>query len=72
MKTLEVSEQTYNNFMKFKQAVEENSWEKVTEDEVLDFMIRAIMSSVELGDEDEGEDDHHCWGDHCCWHCHHH
>ena len=32
MKTLEVSEQTYNNFMKFKQAVEENSWEKVTED----------------------------------------
>lgn len=71
MKTLEVSEQTYNNFMKFKQAVEENSWEKVTEDEVLDFMIRAIMSSVELGDE-EVEDDHHCWGDHCCWHCHHH
>ena len=71
MKTLEVSEQTYNNFMKFKQAVEENSWENVTEDEVLDFMIRAIMSSVELGDV-EAEDDHHCWGDHCCWHCHHH
>ena len=28
MKNLEVSETTYNNFMKFKKAVEDNSWEK--------------------------------------------
>lgn len=69
MKNLEVSETTYNNFMKFKKAVEDNSWEKVTDDEVLDFMIRAIMSSVELSDE---EDEHECDHDHCCGHCHHH
>ena len=69
MKQLEVSEQTYANFIKFKNAVEDNSWEKVTDDEVLDFMIRAILSSVELGDEEDKEE---CDHEHCCWHCHKH
>lgn len=68
MKNLEVSETTYNNFMKFKKAVEDNSWEKVTDDEVLDFMIRAITDSIELP---EDEHEHHCHGDHCCGHCKH-
>ena len=47
-KHLEVSEQTYNNFSKLKKTIEEMAGETVTEDEVVDFMIRILMSSVEL------------------------
>lgn len=73
MKELKIKDETYNDFMMLKKIIEQNSWEKVTEDEVLDFMIRAITDSIEL-DEDEDEDGHehhHCHGDHCCWHCKH-
>ena len=70
MKELKIKDETYNDFMMLKKIIEQNSWEKVTEDEVLDFMIRAITDSIELEDEDE-HDHHHCHGDHCCWHCKH-
>lgn len=71
-KHLEVSEQTYNNFSKLKKNIEEMAGETVTEDEVVDFMIRSLMSSVELPEEDEAcccchgheKQDHHCHCDH--------
>ena len=71
-KHLEISEQTYNNFSKFKKTIEEMVGESVTEDEVVDFMIRSLMSSVELPDEEETcccchgheKQDHHCHCDH--------
>lgn len=52
-KHLEISEQTYNNFSKLKKTIEEMAGETVTEDEVVDFMIRSLMSSVELPDGEE-------------------
>ncbi|PZM87008.1 MAG: hypothetical protein DLD55_03655 [candidate division SR1 bacterium] len=59
---LEISDQTYENFAKLKKAIEEMAGEAVTEDQVVDFMIRSLMSSVELPEE---EHDHgHCCG--CC------
>lgn len=71
-KHLEVSEQTYNNFSKLKKNIEEMAGETVTEDEVVDFMIRSLMSSVELPEEEEAcccchrheKQDHHCHCDH--------
>ena len=71
-KHLEISEQTYNNFSKLKKTIEEMAGETVTEDEVVDFMIRSFMSSVELPDEEETcccchwheDEDHHCHCDH--------
>jgi len=71
-KHLEISEQTYNNFSKLKKTIEEMTGESVTEDEVVDFMIRSLMSSVELPDEEETcccchgheKQDHHCHCDH--------
>lgn len=59
---LEISEQTYENFWKLKKAIEEMAWEAVTEDQVVDFMIRSLMSSVELPEEEHGHE--HCCG--CC------
>lgn len=71
-KHLEISEQTYNNFSKLKKTIEEMAGETVTEDEVVDFMIRSLMSSVELPEEEEAcycchwheDEDHHCHCDH--------
>ena len=71
-KHLEISEQTYNNFSKLKKTIKEMAGETVTEDEVVDFMIRSLMSSVELPDEEETcccchgheKQDHHCHCDH--------
>lgn len=60
---LELKQETYDNFMKLKKAIEEMTWEAVTEDQVVDFMIRSLMSSVKLPEE---EHDHgHCCA--CCW-----
>ena len=71
MKELKINDETYNDFMMLKKIIEDNSWEKVTVDEVLDFMIRAITDSIELP-EDENEHEHHCHEDHhCCGHCKH-
>jgi hypothetical protein len=53
-KYLEISEQTYNNFSKLKKTIEEMAGETVTENEVVDFMIRSLMSSVELPEEEDG------------------
>ena len=73
MKELKIKDETYNDFMMLKKIIEQNSWEKVTEDEVLDFMIRAITDSIELDEDEDGHEHehHHCHGDHCCWHCKH-
>lgn len=61
-KHLEIKQETYDNFMKLKKMIEEMAGEAVTEDQVVDFMIRSLMSSVELPKE---EHDHgHCCG--CC------
>ena len=70
MKELKIKDETYNDFMMLKKLIEQNSCEEVTDDEVLDFMIRAITESIELPEEDE-EEHHHCHWDHCCWHCKH-
>jgi hypothetical protein len=70
MKELKIKDETYNDFMMLKKLIEQNSWEQVTDDEVLDFMIRAITESIELPEKDE-EEHHHCHWDHCCWHCKH-
>ena len=70
MKELKIKDETYNDFMMLKKLIEQNSCEEVTDDEVLDFMIRAISESIELPEEDE-EEHHHCHWDHCCWHCKH-
>lgn len=59
---LEIRQETYDNFMKLRKAIEEMAGEAVTEDQVIDFMIRSLMSSVELPEE---EDDH----GHCCACC---
>jgi hypothetical protein len=71
MKELKIKDETYNDFMMLKKIIEQNSWEKVTEDEVLDFMIRAITDSIELDEDEDGHEHHHCHGGHCCWHCKH-
>jgi len=70
MKELKISEETYKDFMILKKLIEDNSWEKVTEDEVVDFMIRAISDSIELPEEGT-HSHHHCHEDHCCGHCKH-
>lgn len=63
-KMIEISSQTYDNFLKLKTAIENMAGEKVSDDEVVDFLIRSMMSSVELPDE---EHDHHGCGC-CCGH----
>lgn len=69
MKELKISDETYKDFETLKKLIEDNSWEKVTDDEVLDFMIRAITDSIELPEENSNE--HHCHWDYCCGHCKH-
>ena len=54
---LQISEATYETFIKLKKTIEEMANETVTDDEVIDFMIRSMMSSVELPEE---EHEHHC------------
>lgn len=72
MKELKIKDETYNDFMMLKKIIEENSKEEVTDDEVLDFMIRAITESIELPEDDEEETEHHhCHWGHCCGHCKH-
>lgn len=70
---LEITEPTYDNFQKLKKAIEDMAGESVTDDQVVDFMIRSLMSSVELPEEEQehgcccchGEEhDHHCHHDH--------
>lgn len=76
---LELSAETHDNFLKLKKAIEEMAGECVTDDQVVDFLIRSVMSSVELPEEEhEGcgcccgghdfeEEGHHHHHDH-----HHH
>ena len=72
-RTLELSEETHANFLKLKSAIEDMAGEKVSNDQVVDFMIRSMLNAVELPDEEMdgcaccGHGDHH--HDH---HHHHH
>lgn len=59
---LEIKQETYDNFMKLKTSIEEMAGESVTEDEVVDFMIRSLMSSVELPEEEHNHEG-------CCGSC---
>ena len=73
-RTLELSEETHANFLKLKSAIEDMAGEEVTNDQVVDFMIRSMLNAVELPDEEMegcaccGHGDHH----HEHHHEHHH
>lgn len=62
---LELTPETHENFLKLKAAIEDMAGEAVTDDQVVDFMIRSMLNAVELPEE-EGE------GCGCCGHDHHH
>ena len=62
---LELTPETHENFLKLKAAIEDMAGENVTDDQVVDFMIRSMLNAVELPEE-EGE------GCGCCGHDHHH
>ena len=62
---LELTPETHENFLKLKAAIEDMAGESVTDDQVVDFMIRSMLNAVELPEE-EGE------GCGCCGHDHHH
>ena len=64
-RTLELSEETHANFLKLKSAIEDMAGEEVTNDQVVDFMIRSMLNAVELPDEEME-------GCACCGHCDHH
>lgn len=75
MQHLELSQTTYDHFLKLKKTIEEMAGESVTDDQVVDFLIRSMMSSVELPDEEHGgcgcccgghDHDHHDHDHHCC------
>ncbi len=59
---LEITQETYDNFMKLKASIEEMAGEAVSEDEVVDFMIRSLMSSIELPEEEHDHEAGCC----CC------
>ena len=63
--TLELTPETHENFLKLKAAIEDMAGESVTDDQVVDFMIRSMLNAVELPE--EGEE-----GCGCCGHDHHH
>ena len=62
---LELTPETHENFLKLKAAIKDMAGESVTDDQVVDFMIRSMLNAVELPEE-EGE------GCGCCGHDHHH
>ena len=70
-RTLELSEETHANFLKLKSAIEDMAGEKVSNDQVVDFMIRSMLNAVELPDEEMdgcaccGHGDHHHHHHHC-------
>ena len=64
-RTLELSEETHANFLKLKSAIEDMAGEEVTNDQVVDFMIRSMLNAVELPDEEMD-------GCACCGHGDHH
>ena len=64
-RTLELSEETHANFLKLKSAIEDMAGEEVSNDQVVDFMIRSMLNAVELPDEEMD-------GCACCGHGDHH
>lgn len=72
---LEISPETNVLFQKLKTTIEEMAGETVTDDQVVDFMIRSMLSSVELPEEEHGGCGccgHHDHGHHHDHHAHHH
>lgn len=71
LKSIHISNETYNSFHALKKLIQENSWEEhITDDELVDFMVRIISESIE-SEKNEFCDCHND-GWHCCWKCHHH
>lgn len=69
---LELTPETHHNFLKLKKAIENMAGESVSDDNVVDFMIRSLMSSVELPEE-EHKGCGCCCSDHDYYeHPHHH
>ena len=57
--TLEISQENHDAFVKLKTMIEQMSGQSVSDDEVLDFVLRAVTGSLEMPEED-------CEGGCCC------
>lgn len=79
--SIEVSDGTYEEFLRLKDMISTMTKEEVKNEEVISLMVQEFIVSVEMMQKewvDENEDDdHECCGGHggddCCgeWHCHH-
>ena len=65
MQALEISERSYQEFTKLKKIIEAMAGETVSDDQVFDFMVRSLLQSMELPDE-EGHGHGHGGGCCCC------
>ena len=50
--TLEISQENHDAFVKLKTMIEEMSGQSVSDDEVLDFVLRAVTGSLEMPEEE--------------------
>lgn len=74
MTSIQLSPETHNNFLKLKTTIQEMAGETVTDDQVIDFLIRSMMSSVELPEEEHegcgcccgGHEETEAKNHHCC------
>lgn len=57
--TLEISQENHDAFIKLKTMIEQMSGQSVSDDEVLDFVLRAVTGSLEMPEEE-------CEGGCCC------
>ena len=57
--TLEISQENHDAFVKLKTMIEQMSGQSVSDDEVLDFVLRAVTGSLEIPEEE-------CEGGCCC------
>lgn len=76
--SIEVSDETYESFLKLKDMISAMTKEEVKNEEVISLMVQEFIVSVEMMQKEwtPGDDDHECCGgnggDDCCgeWHCH--
>lgn len=62
---IELTSATYESFLKLKKTIEDMVGEEVTDDQVMDFMIRNLMNALDVSSQ---EHDGGC----CCGHQHCH
>lgn len=75
--SIEVSEETYENFLKLKEMIATMTGEEVKEEEVISLMVQEFITSVEMMQKEwmPGHSGHECCGGHggddCCgdWNC---